>query len=96
MDHYSLVRGHLLVFRYEGNSRSNILIFDTSAMEIGYPSNDLDHRFDDEHDIERQPHHESLLIKEKNEDDEFVEVLERFPSSSKTREKSPPDSSRGR
>ncbi|GMN51178.1 hypothetical protein TIFTF001_020323 [Ficus carica] len=94
MDHYSLVRGQLLVFRYEENSRFNVLIFDTSAMEIGYPSNELDHRFDDKHDIERQPHHESLLIKEENEDDEFVEVLERFTSSSKTREKSPPDSSR--
>lgn len=35
MDHYSLVHGHLLVFRYEENSRFNVLIFDTSAMEIG-------------------------------------------------------------
>ncbi|KAL4362756.1 hypothetical protein GQ457_04G018210 [Hibiscus cannabinus] len=35
--HYSLELGHFLVFRYEGNCRFHVLIFDTSASEIHYP-----------------------------------------------------------
>ncbi|KAK8653763.1 hypothetical protein V6N13_127747 [Hibiscus sabdariffa] len=34
---YSLKMGHFLVFKYEGNGKFLVLIFDTSASEIKYP-----------------------------------------------------------
>ncbi|KAM7506959.1 hypothetical protein LguiA_017412 [Lonicera macranthoides] len=37
-EHYSIGLWHFLVFRYEGNSNFHVLIFDTSASEIEYPS----------------------------------------------------------
>nr|KYP41676.1 B3 domain-containing protein At1g49475 family [Cajanus cajan] len=36
--HYSLSNGHFLVFRYEGGSQFQVLIFDGSALEIDYPT----------------------------------------------------------
>ncbi|KAL5557167.1 hypothetical protein UlMin_039403 [Ulmus minor] len=36
-EHYSLKEGHLLVFRYEGNSQFHVIICDKSATEIDYP-----------------------------------------------------------
>ncbi|GMI68098.1 REPRODUCTIVE MERISTEM 39, REDUCED VERNALIZATION RESPONSE 1 [Hibiscus trionum] len=36
-NHYSLDFGHLVVFRYDGNSNFHVVIFDTSASEIHYP-----------------------------------------------------------
>lgn len=36
-EHYTLKRGHLLVFRYEGNSVFNAVISDKSTVEIDYP-----------------------------------------------------------
>ncbi|KAF8019552.1 hypothetical protein BT93_G0287 [Corymbia citriodora subsp. variegata] len=38
MDHYSIGHGHLLVFKYEGDSVFRMIIFDKSASEINYPS----------------------------------------------------------
>ncbi|KAF8019541.1 hypothetical protein BT93_G0280 [Corymbia citriodora subsp. variegata] len=38
MDHYSIGHGHLLVFKYEGDSVFRVIIFDKSASEIDYPS----------------------------------------------------------
>ncbi|KAI3880493.1 hypothetical protein MKX03_023365 [Papaver bracteatum] len=37
MEVYSISFGDLLVFRYDGNSRFHVLIFNTSATEIEYP-----------------------------------------------------------
>nr|POE81827.1 b3 domain-containing protein [Quercus suber] len=37
---HTLTMGHLLVFRYEGNSHFYILIFDATAIEIDYPLDD--------------------------------------------------------
>ncbi|XP_026378483.1 B3 domain-containing transcription factor VRN1-like [Papaver somniferum] len=37
MDYYSISVGHLLVFKYEGNSVFHVIIFDMSATEIEYP-----------------------------------------------------------
>ncbi|RZC44266.1 hypothetical protein C5167_037214 [Papaver somniferum] len=37
MEFYSISVGHLLVFRYNRNSRFHVLIFDISATEIEYP-----------------------------------------------------------
>ncbi|XVF61907.1 hypothetical protein PTKIN_Ptkin08bG0172400 [Pterospermum kingtungense] len=36
-EHYSLELGYFVVFRYEGNGRFHVLIFDKSASEIEYP-----------------------------------------------------------
>ncbi len=37
LDHYSISVGHILIFKYEGNSAFNVLeIFDTTACKIGY------------------------------------------------------------
>ncbi|PON54065.1 B3 DNA binding domain containing protein, partial [Parasponia andersonii] len=36
--HYSLKRGSMLMFRYEGNSEFHAVIFDKSTVEIDYPS----------------------------------------------------------
>ncbi|GMN24726.1 hypothetical protein TIFTF001_000682 [Ficus carica] len=38
-NHYSLKRGHLLVFRYEGNSKFHVVICDITTCEIDYSSN---------------------------------------------------------
>ncbi|XP_048135279.1 B3 domain-containing transcription factor VRN1-like [Rhodamnia argentea] len=36
MQHYSIGHGHLVVFKYEGNSTFHVMIFDKSASEIDY------------------------------------------------------------
>ncbi|WCJ19558.1 B3 domain-containing protein At1g49475 [Euphorbia peplus] len=36
-EHHCLEHGHLLVFKYEGNSLFDVMIFDLSAVEIDYP-----------------------------------------------------------
>ncbi|OMO62290.1 hypothetical protein COLO4_33145 [Corchorus olitorius] len=36
-EHYSLQSGHFVVFRYKGNARFDVVIFDTTATEIEYP-----------------------------------------------------------
>ncbi|XP_065871605.1 B3 domain-containing protein At1g49475-like [Euphorbia lathyris] len=36
-EHHSLKYGHLLMFKYQGNSQFNVLIFDMSATEVKYP-----------------------------------------------------------
>ncbi|KAF8030765.1 hypothetical protein BT93_D0063 [Corymbia citriodora subsp. variegata] len=38
MEHYSIGHGHLLVFKYEGDSVFHVIIFDKSTSEIDYPS----------------------------------------------------------
>ncbi|KAB1669453.1 hypothetical protein E1A91_D03G020300v1 [Gossypium mustelinum] len=42
-NHYSLDIGHLLVFRYDGNSNFRVIIFDKSASEIQYPYTSNNH-----------------------------------------------------
>ncbi|XP_059639690.1 putative B3 domain-containing protein Os03g0621600 [Cornus florida] len=37
-EYYSIDYGHMLVFKYDGNSHFHVHIFDTSASEIEYPS----------------------------------------------------------
>ncbi|XP_052205128.1 B3 domain-containing transcription factor VRN1-like, partial [Diospyros lotus] len=39
--YYSIRYGHLLLFRYDGNSHFHVLIFDMSASEIEYPPFDM-------------------------------------------------------
>ncbi|KAF8016949.1 hypothetical protein BT93_H2215 [Corymbia citriodora subsp. variegata] len=37
MEHYSIGHGHLVVFKYEGDSIFHVMIFDKSTSEIDYP-----------------------------------------------------------
>ncbi|XVF61913.1 hypothetical protein PTKIN_Ptkin08bG0173000 [Pterospermum kingtungense] len=46
--HYSLKFGYFLVFRYEGNGRFHVLVFDKSASEIEYPRTKTEEEDDDD------------------------------------------------
>ncbi|XP_054786349.1 B3 domain-containing transcription factor VRN1-like isoform X2 [Prosopis cineraria] len=41
LEYYSITNEHFLVFRYEGDSRFHVLIFDMTGSEIQYPSQNL-------------------------------------------------------
>nr|POE61579.1 b3 domain-containing transcription factor vrn1 [Quercus suber] len=66
--------GHLLVFRYEGNSHFYVLIFDDTATEIDYP-------LDDQQQVD--------MMEDIESDDNSLEIMDGFMPSRKTREKSP-------
>ncbi|XP_050257524.1 B3 domain-containing transcription factor VRN1-like [Quercus robur] len=72
--YHALNPGHLLVFKYEGNSHFYVLIFDTTATEIDYP-------LDDQQEVHRMEDIES--------DDNSLEIMDGFMPSQKRREKSP-------
>ena len=55
--------GHLVVFKYEGNSHFHVLIFDATATEIDYP-------LDDELQVHR--------IEDDESDDSSVEIIKHF------------------
>ncbi|KAK4603640.1 hypothetical protein RGQ29_012233 [Quercus rubra] len=74
---HALTLGHLLVFRYEGNSHFYVLIFDATATEIDYP-------LDDQHQVCR------MEDVERDDIDNSLEIVDGFMPSRKTREKSPP------
>lgn len=38
-EYHSIQQGYFVVFKYEGNSRFHVLVFDLTATEIQYPSN---------------------------------------------------------
>ena len=71
---HALNPGHLLVFKYEGNSHFYVLIFDATATEIDYP-------LDDQQEVHRMEDIES--------DDNSLEIMDGFMPSQKRREKSP-------
>jgi hypothetical protein len=50
MEHHSIVYGNFLVFRYEGNSKFNVLVFDHTVIDIKYPRIE-DCELEDEVDI---------------------------------------------
>ncbi|KAG6663231.1 B3 domain-containing transcription factor VRN1-like isoform X1 [Carya illinoinensis] len=81
LEYYSIKLGHLLVFKYEGHSRFNVLVFDESATEIEYPFNSSlgEDKLDAE--ILASPMEETRA-------DGSVEILDDFPKDTKTREKS--------
>ena len=60
---HGLTVGHLLVFKYEGNSHFDVLIFDATAIEIDYT-------LDDELQVHRMEDDES--------DDSSVEIIKHF------------------
>ncbi|XP_061366246.1 B3 domain-containing transcription factor VRN1-like [Gastrolobium bilobum] len=73
VENYSLDHGYLVLFKYEGTSRFDVLILDQSALEIDYPSNDNCDEKDD--------HNQS--------DDESFKILGGIPQKKKTSPKSP-------
>ncbi|POO02683.1 B3 DNA binding domain containing protein, partial [Trema orientale] len=80
--HYALKRGSMLTFRYEGNSEFQAVIFDTSTVEIDYPSIPV---VFDKSDIDlelRDP-------KEEVVEDDSIEILANLSPCPKAREKSP-------
>ncbi|PON54054.1 B3 DNA binding domain containing protein [Parasponia andersonii] len=80
--HYALKRGSMLTFRYEGNSEFQAVIFDTSTVEIDYPSIPV---IFDKSDIDlelRDP-------KEEVVEDDSIEILDNLSPCPKAREKSP-------
>ena len=60
---HGLIVGYSLVFKYEGNSHFDVLIFDATATEIDYT-------LDDELQVRRMEDNES--------DDSSVEIIEHF------------------
>ncbi|KAG7993801.1 hypothetical protein I3843_01G024200 [Carya illinoinensis] len=85
LEYYSVKPGHFLVFRYEGNSRFHVLIFDMSATEIDYPTHSSQ--------VKGGNFGEKLQVspKEESENDSSVEILDSFRTYSKRREKLPCD-----
>ncbi|KAG7993800.1 hypothetical protein I3843_01G024100 [Carya illinoinensis] len=85
LEYYSVKPGHFLVFRYEGNSRFHVLIFDMSATEIDYPTHSSQ--------VKGGNFGEKLQVspKEESENDSSVEILDSFRTYSKRREKLPRD-----
>lgn len=73
-DHLSIGRGHLLLFRYEGNSRFHVVIFDKSATEIEYPTNPSPTRSEKCY-IDEGHHQEPIKVKVENDID-YVEISE--------------------
>ncbi|KAL5557168.1 hypothetical protein UlMin_039404 [Ulmus minor] len=70
IDHYSLKKGHLLFFRYEGNSQFHVVICDRSAAEIDYPLVIPAH-------VEPKINGEQKVPKrEEIEDDDSLEILD--------------------
>ncbi|KAK9129656.1 hypothetical protein Sjap_010143 [Stephania japonica] len=65
MEYYAINTGHLLVFRYNGFSQFNVIIFDMSATEIVYPFDSSD---------SEAPH--SITDDETCEEDVSVEILD--------------------
>ncbi|GKU99043.1 hypothetical protein SLEP1_g11956 [Rubroshorea leprosula] len=83
-EHYSIKYGHFVVFRYEGNCKFHVIIFDMSASEIEYPQTSKSHGEDcDQVENFRQPKEEEA------KDDISVEILREIPQSRKKRQKSP-------
>ncbi|KAL4628723.1 hypothetical protein ACB092_05G259800 [Castanea dentata] len=68
---HGLTLGHLLVFRYEGNSHFYVLIFDAIATKIDYP-------LDDQLQVCR--------LEDSESDDNSIEIIDGFMPSQKTRE----------
>ncbi|OVA05171.1 B3 DNA binding domain [Macleaya cordata] len=73
MDYYSIRIGHFLVFKYDGNSRFHVLIFDMSASEIEYPSHTEDF---EEQNHERIPETSASEIEYPIEENDAIENLD--------------------
>ena len=69
VEHYSIGRGNLLTFRYEGNSELHVVVFGITTVEIDYPSGPVHF---DESNIDGK----LQAPKRECDDDDFVEILD--------------------
>ncbi|GMI68099.1 REPRODUCTIVE MERISTEM 39, REDUCED VERNALIZATION RESPONSE 1 [Hibiscus trionum] len=77
-NHYSLELGHLLFFRYDGNSTFHVVIFDRSASEIQYPYTSNNRR---------QSNENLDQTIDESEDDNSMQIPMNISPSRKMREK---------
>ncbi|XVE90507.1 hypothetical protein DITRI_Ditri20bG0083300 [Diplodiscus trichospermus] len=84
-DYFSLEKGNLLVFSYEGHSRLCLsMIFDQTTLEIEYPIYNSSSSNDANHDVELQtPKVEEI------ESDVSVEIIDNFSKCQKRVKKTP-------
>ncbi|KAF5190974.1 B3 domain-containing protein [Thalictrum thalictroides] len=86
MKNHSISNWHILVFKYGGKSRFNVVIFDRTASEICYPMSCMDDLEESIIEIESQ-------ITQENHEEEFMEVLNRFSFMKVTNEHESSDGS---
>jgi len=73
MESHSIHYGYFLVFRYEGNSKFHVLVFDNTATEIHYPRSKLEDEVDVvESDAKRSRHDHKLKSEEHEEKREML------------------------
>jgi hypothetical protein len=90
MEYHSIHYGYFIVFRYEGNSKFHVLVFDNTATEIQYPRSkdceliiDLDDATKSRHDKlneNEMPHSDELSAK--HEENREMLVGKRFSGES--------------
>ncbi|PIA52399.1 hypothetical protein AQUCO_01000341v1 [Aquilegia coerulea] len=80
MKYHSITYWHLLVFKYDGNSHFNVVIFDKTASEIWYPMSCMD-------DLEEAINGFGPQIRQENHEEEFMKVLNRFSLMKVTNER---------
>ncbi|KAL6526203.1 hypothetical protein OROMI_029843 [Orobanche minor] len=71
-ERYSIGYGQFLMFEYNGKSEFNVLIFDTTALEINYPSDADDHSNKRVADDRKLPESDGIV----ESDDDSVVLLE--------------------
>jgi hypothetical protein len=88
MEHHCIHYGYFLVFRYEGNSKFHVLVFDNTATEIEYPRR-KNCKLEDEVDIiesdddAKKTRHDKLKENEMSDEvDRGRYVRERFSGTS--------------
>ena len=79
VDYHSINYGYFLVFKYKGNSKFHVLVFDMTATEIEYPSNGDKERQGNLNEIE-MPTSRELCVK--HEVDTELIIIENSPMSS--------------
>ncbi|KAB1204816.1 B3 domain-containing transcription factor VRN1 [Morella rubra] len=83
-EYCSIRPGHFLVFRYEGDSRFYVLVFDGSAIEIDYP---LTRSLGDDDNVDEEFQVSQM---EEIETENSVEVLEDFSTNKKRKSEASP------
>lgn len=82
--YYSIQFGHLLLFKYVGNSLFHVIIHDHTAMEIDYPSDSSDtDDDDDQNNLDDEENHVSIKEESDSDYDASVKILGDFPTNLK-------------
>lgn len=78
--HYSIGRGHMITFRYDGNSEIYVVIFDINTVEIDYPATPVH--------VGKSITDGELRVPKREVIDDSVEILDDISSSPMTEVKS--------